>query len=162
MGCIGAGYPDAAFFLADEQPAVAVIHHAAFRLAGQLQLAQALCAKHAAGQGDAEMQVTPVLVVDKGFQPALRRLVQANAIHFVQPGRDAGQLADAAAAVDAEQQQRVVVAPGGQRQIMLLPVQHHPLAQVDVVDAPDLQQLLLPALQIVGQQPLLFIGAEHA
>ena len=81
-------------------------------------------------------------------------------------GERRGQLAQvaqlAAAAVDGEQLQAVMVTVAGHGQVDQLATEVEAGAHIDVVHPPDAQVLQLLAGQVIGQQAALFVGAQHA
>ena len=161
---VGAQPPHAAVFLADEELVAGLVHHAALGLAGEPELAaqRGLPAATRLAQ-QLELAHPAVLVVDDGLEPPGGVAQRADAVHIVQPGGQTRQLAHpAVGAVDAEQHQRSLVALRGHRQVEQATAVAQALAQIDVVDAPDRQELPLPTLQVVDQQALLLVGGEDA
>ena len=154
--------PQPALLLADEELPARLIDHAAFRLRGQSHRGDRRGRPGAGAARHPQLQQAPVLVVDEHVEAARRVASGADAVDLVQPGRELGQGAHAAAAVDAEQQHAVTVALRGDGQVPVAAVVAQALPQVDVVDAADRQKLRLAPLQVVDRQAALLVGAQDA
>ena len=132
--------------LADEQALVAVIGDAAFRLAGDLELARQGGLHAAAAAVEAVLHEGAVLVVGDRMDDPIGLLEQAQAIDVAQRRRRQAEVAEfPTGAVDGEELQGVAVAVAGHGQVDALPTEVEAGAQIDVVQATDAQVLQLPA-----------------
>ena len=161
----GAGIegPHGGIFLADIQTLVAVVGHATFGLAGYFELAYLLATRCAGGAVEAVLQEGAVLVVSDGVDRTLAVLKQAQAVDVAQRRGDLANIVKLAAArVDGEQVQAVVIAVAGHRQIHPTAAQLEAITHIDVVQAAHRQVLHLLASQVVDTQAALLVGAQHA
>ena len=162
---LGAGIqgPDAGVFFADKQALVAVVGDAAFRLAGDLEAAHLLALHLALGiAAQAVLQEGAVLAIGEGVQLVAVRLEQADAVDFLERRADLAGLAQlTAGAVDGEQADAVVVTIAGHGEVDTLVAEGKVAAHIDVVQAPDRQLLQQLAVEVIAEQALFLIGAQH-
>ena len=162
---LGAGVqgPHAGVFFTDKQALVAVVGDAAFRLAGDLKAAHLFALYLALGiAAQAVLQEGAVLAIGEGVQLVAVRLEQADAVDFLERRADLAGLAQlTAGTADGEQAEAVVIAIAGHGQIDTLVAEGEVAAHIDVVQAPDRQLLEQLAVQIVTEQALFLVGAQH-
>ena len=162
---LGAGVqgPYAGVFFADKQALVAVVGDAAFRLAGDLEAAHLLALHLALGiAAQAVLQEGAVLAIGEGVQLVAVRLEQADAVDLLERRADLAGLAQlTAGAVDGEQADAVVVTITGHGEVDTLVAEGKVAAHIDVVQAPDRQLLQQLAVEVIAEQALFLVGAQH-